>query len=58
MASALTVLGSRIWASVSAWRLANRTNAHYRRRLRLDDANLALTVTPAGQLGLGVSLRF
>jgi len=50
--------GSRIWASVSAWRLANRTNAFYRRRLNLDDAGLALSVTPNGQLGLGVSLRF
>lgn len=55
---ALTVLASRIWASVSAWKLANGTNAHYRRYLRLDDADLALSVTPAGQLGLGVSLRF
>ncbi|MDE2795689.1 MAG: hypothetical protein OXL34_12790 [Gemmatimonadota bacterium] len=54
----LTVPASRIWASVSAWRLANRTNAYYRRSLRLDDADLALSVTPAGQLGLGVSLRF
>ncbi len=52
------VPASRIWASVSAWRLANRTNAYYRRSLRLDDADLALSVTPAGQLGLGVSLRF
>ena len=48
----------RIWASVSAWRVANRTNAYYRRSLRLEDASLALSVTPAGQLGLGVSLRF
>ena len=58
MAGALTFLGSRIWASVSAWRLANRTNAYHRGRLRLDDAALALSVTPAGQFGLGVSLRF
>lgn len=50
--------GSRVWATVSAWRLANRTNAYYRKQLRLDDADLALSVTPAGQLGLGVSLRF
>lgn len=56
--SALTFLGSRVWASVSAWRLASSTNAYYRRYLRLDDADLALSVTPAGQLGLGVSLRF
>lgn len=54
----LTFLGSRVWASVSAWRLASSTNAYYRRYLRLDDADLALSVTPAGQLGLGVSLRF
>ena len=54
----MAVLGSRIWASVSAWRLTNRTNSYYRRYLRLDDADLALSVTPAGQLGLGVSLRF
>ena len=51
-------LGSRIWGSVTAWRLANRTNALYRRRLGLDDADLALSVTRAGQFGLGVSLRF
>ena len=50
--------GSRIWASVSAWRLANRTNAFYRRRLGIEDAGLALSVTPRGQFGLGVSLRF
>jgi len=50
------VLASRIWASVSAWRLANRTNAYYRKRLGLD--GVALSVTPAGQLGLGVSVRF
>lgn len=49
---------SRIWASVSAWRLANATNAQYRRRLGLDDMGLALSVTPAGQLGLRLSLRF
>lgn len=55
---ALTFLGSRVWAVVSAWRQANRTNAYYRRYLRLDDADLALSVTPAGQLGLGVALRF
>lgn len=54
----LTVLASRIWASVSAWRLANRTNAYHRERLGLDDAALALPVTPAGQFGLGASLRF
>ena len=53
-----TIPASRIWASVSAWRLANATNADYRRRLGLDDASLALSVTPAGQLGLRVSLRF
>ena len=58
MAGAASVVGSRIWAFVSAWRLANRTNAFYRRRLNLDDAGLALSVTPGGQLGLGVSLRF
>jgi len=58
IAGFLTVPASRIWASVSAWGLANRTNAYYRRRLRLDDADLALSVTPSGQLGLGVSLRF
>lgn len=58
IAGFLTVPASRIWASVSAWRLASRTNAYYRRSLRLDDADLALSVTPAGQLGLGVSLRF
>ena len=51
-------LGSRVWGAVTAWRLANRTNASYRRRLGLDDADLAVSVTPAGQLGLGVSLRF
>ncbi len=51
-----TVLASRIWASVSAWRLANRTNAYYRKRLGLD--GVALSVTPARQFGLGVSLRF
>ena len=56
--SALTFLGSRVWASVSAWRLASSTNAYYRRYLRLDAPDLALSVTPAGQLGLGVSLRF
>ena len=50
--------GSRIWASVSSWRLANRTNAFYRRRLGIDDAGLVLAVTPNRQLGLGVSLRF
>jgi len=50
--------GSRIWASVSAWKLANRTNAFYRRRLGIEDAGLVLSVTPNGQLGLGASLRF
>ena len=50
------ILASRIWASVSAWRLANRTNAYYRKRLGLD--GVALSVTPAGHVGLGVSLRF
>ena len=54
----LAIVGSRVWAFVSAWRLANRTNAYYRRSLNLDDAGLALSVTPSGQLGLGVSLRF
>ena len=58
LGGALTFLGSRVWASVSAWKLANRTNAFYRRRLGLDDAGLALSVTPMGQFGLGVSLRF
>ena len=58
MAGAASVVGSRIWAFVSAWKLANRTNAFYRRRLNLDDAGLALSVTPSGQLGLGASLRF
>ena len=58
MAGAATVVASRVWASVSAWKLANRTNAFYRRRLNLDDAGLALSVTPGGRLGLGVSLRF
>ena len=58
MAGAASVVGSRIWAFVSAWRLANRTNAFYRRRLNLDDAGLSLSVTPGGQFGLGVSLRF
>ena len=58
IAGFLTVPASRIWASVSAWGLANRTNEYYRRRLRLDDADLALSVTPSGQLGLGVALRF
>ena len=58
MTGFLTVPASRIWASVSAWRLASRTNAYYRRYLRLVDADLALSVTPAGQFGLGVSLRF
>ena len=57
MAAAGAILGSRVWASVSAWKLANRTNAYYRRRLGLDDAGLALSVTPMGELGLGVSLR-
>ena len=56
--SGAVVVGSRIWASISAWKLANRTNADYRRLLNLDDAGLALSVTPGGQLGLGVSLRF
>lgn len=55
---AFVYLGSRVWGSVTAWRLANRTNALYRRRLGLDDADLALSVTRAGQLGLGLSLRF
>ena len=58
MAGAATFVAGRVWASVSAWKLANRTNAFYRRRLNLDDAGLALSVTPGGQLGLGVSLRF
>ena len=58
MAGAATFVASRVWASISAWKLANRTNAFYRRRLNLDDAGLALSVTPGGQLGLGVSLRF
>lgn len=58
LGGALTFLGSRVWASISAWKLANRTNAFYRRRLGLDDAGLALSVTPRGQFGLGVSLRF
>ena len=58
MAGAATFVASRVWASVSAWKLANRTNAFYRRRLNLDDAGLSLSVTPGGQLGLGVSLRF
>ena len=58
MAGAATVVASRVWASVSAWKLAKRTNAFYRRRLNLDDAGLSLSVTPGGQLGLGVSLRF
>lgn len=58
MAGAATFVAGRVWASVSAWKLANRTNAFYRRRLNLDDAGLALSVTPSGQLGLGVSLRF
>ena len=56
--SGAVVVGSRIWASISAWKLANRTNAFYRRRLNLDDAGLSLSVTPGGRLGLGVSLRF
>ena len=55
---ALTILGSRIWASVSSWKLANSTNASYRRLLGLDNAGLALSVTPIGQVELGVSLRF
>ena len=54
----VAIAGSRVWAFVSAWRVANRTNAHYRSLLNLDDAGLALSVTPSGQLGLGVSLRF
>ena len=54
----LAIAGSRVWAFVSAWRVANRTNAFYRTRLGIDDAGLALSVTPSGQLGLGVSLRF
>lgn len=58
LTSGAVVVGSRIWASISAWKLANRTNAYYRRRLNLDEAGLALSVTPNGQLGLGVSLRF
>ena len=58
MAALASVPASRVWASISAWRLAKRTNAFYRRRLNLDDAGLALSVTPGGQLGLGVSLRF
>ena len=58
MAGLASIPASRVWASVSAWKLANRTNAFYRRRLNLDDAGLALSVTPGGQLGLGVSLRF
>ena len=56
--SVAAFFGSRVWAFVSAWRLANRTNAFYRRRLGLDDAGLALSVTPGGQFGLGVRLRF
>ena len=58
MAGAAAFVASRVWASISAWKLANRTNAFYRRRLDLDDAGLALSVTPGGQLGLGLSLRF
>ena len=58
MAGAAAFVAGRVWASVSAWKLANRTNAFYRRRLNLDGAGLALSVTPGGQLGLGVSLRF
>ena len=58
MAALASVPASRVWASVSAWKLAKRTNAFYRRRLNLDGAGLALSVTPGRQLGLGVSLRF
>ena len=55
---AMAIIGSRVWAFDSALRLARRTNAFYRRRLGLNDAGLALSVTPGGQLGLGVRLRF
>lgn len=55
---AMAIIGSRVWAFDSALRLARRTNAFYRRRLGLDDAGLALSVTPDGQFGLGVRLRF
>lgn len=55
---AMAIIGSRVWAFGSALRLARRTNAFYRRRLGLNDAGLALSVTPGGQLGLGVRLRF
>ncbi|MYA63673.1 MAG: hypothetical protein F4139_00315 [Gemmatimonadetes bacterium] len=57
-ASVLAFFGSRVWAFVSAWRVANRTNAFNRRRLGIEDAGLALSVTPRGQLALGVSFRF
>lgn len=55
---AMAIIGSRVWAFDSALRLARRTNAYYRRSLGLSDAGLALSVTPGGQLGLGVRLRF
>ena len=55
---ALAIIGSRVWAFDSALRLARRTNAFYRRRLGLNDAGLALSVTPGRQLGFGVRLRF
>ena len=55
---AMAIIGSRVWAFDSALRLARRTNAFYRRRLGLNDAGLALSVTPGGQVGLGVRLRF
>lgn len=58
VAGLVIMAGSRIWGSVSAWNVAKQTNAALRRRLGLDDAGLALSVTPEGQFGLGVSLRF
>lgn len=58
VAGLVIMAGSRIWGSVSAWNVAKQTNAALRRRPGLDDAGLALSVTPGGQFGLGVSLRF